>query len=200
MSGESPHFFSVYRHRVYLKLEDNLLQGAHTLTHPASLGLPKSLFLFNDKITRNRAIKVVHTGHRPNDSQKRAFLSEWIPGYTDEGAIEYQNTYGVAHAYIIDDTGNTVAGPYPVQLKVGPTTEEPVHGPFWNVFGDDKSNSNNKLKYYASLTQQTIPIQDVSIGNPGIVTASKHGLANGDLITIDCVDVKVNGSAVFNRF
>jgi hypothetical protein len=195
MSDDAPNFFSQYRHRVYLKLDDDLPQGAHTIVHPEGLGLANTAFTFNDKVTRCRALKVTHAGMRASDVHKRAFLSEWVRGYGNDGAVEYATAYGIEEAFIIDEDGDEVAGPFDVVLKINPTDHEPLHGTWWNKsWANDIEDPTEEVKYYISLTGPSTPIQGVSIANPAVVTAEGHGLSNGDLVTIDDVDINENGT------
>lgn len=194
MAGAASDFFSTMSHRVYLKLSGNLAQGTHTIVHPASLSLSNSSFVFNDKTTRCRAIKTTQIGHRPGDAQKKAFLGEWIPGYGTQGEIEFATAYGISQFYIIDANGNAVAGPFSATLRTSPTTDESTHGSFWNVFGDDSLDSHIALKYYVSLTQATIAVQGITAANPAVVTATGHGLSDGDKITLRDVDINSAGT------
>ena len=84
------------------------------------------------------------------------------------------------------------AGPFSITLRTGPMTAEPTHGPFWNTFGDDALDPNRNLKYYVSLTQPTIAVQNITIANPAVVTAKAHGLSNGDRIALREVDINAS--------
>jgi hypothetical protein len=189
MAGTSPGFHSQFNHRVYLKLDGALAQGSHTIVHPDTT-IADSTFVYNYKTTRCRSLKTP-PGHRPEDTHKKAFLSEWIWAYgTEGGAVEFADTYNITEAYIINSDGGIVSDALPVTLRIDPFTPETYANAWWRVQqGHDASDGLQTIQYYTDMTRPVIAnLEAITQANPAVLTAPGHGLSVGDLFAITGVD------------
>lgn len=119
---------ATFKHYIYLTLDHDLLPGpTYTITCKGD-PFPPTTFLFNDKKVRAKGIHATQMGHRASDGDKRAFLAQWIPGFGNEGRVDFVNLYGVSRVHIIDADGNPVYTIVP-QLRSTATAIEPVLGP-----------------------------------------------------------------------
>ncbi len=114
-----------FRHYIYLKLDSPLEAGSFTITWPSKI-LPSTNFNFNDKKTRASSIRANQVGHRPKDVSKTAYLSLWLPGGEEDGAVDFRR-YKLDQFHIISNRGDIVfTGP--ISLRVGPKDVEPGDG------------------------------------------------------------------------
>jgi len=96
-------FESPAEHRLYLRLPDELVDGAeYTIGFDEGRFEPQSV-TFDPSSTRSEAVHVSHLGFRPDDPAKVAFLSCWIG---DGGALDYSE--GLPFGVLRDDTGESV--------------------------------------------------------------------------------------------
>ena len=156
------------KHFLYLKLSGPLRQGAHVVTFPKGTQLGSANFVFDDRKTRAIAIRATQVGHRPKDAGKLAYLSLWIPGAPDEGAIDFAASYGLKSFEIIDEGGRTVYRGSIIR-RVAPRDVEPNSGFPSNI-------------PYASTNVPPLQIEAISVGHPTVITSRRHGLANGDVV------------------
>jgi endoglucanase len=179
-SGVRTVKYSPMRHMIYLKLSGNLPPGGpYTISNSAS-GMSTFSFSFNDKITRAIGIRANQVGYRPGDVSKLAYLGLWVPGASEEGAINFGRTYSIRSFSVIDSLGHIVfTGP--VTQRVAPTTSETGAG-------------DVALFNYASATQTPLTITDVSRTNPVVVSFKGIPPANGDIVWIYNVDANTVGS------
>ncbi len=158
------------RHFLYLKLDSRLEPGDHAIAFPPETRVTRAPFVFDDKKTRASSIRATQVGHRSGDIRKYAYLSQWIPGWPHEGAVEFLDTYGVKDFHVIDARGAVVfAGE--IVKRIGPTEVEENTG-----FPDNIR--------YASLNTPPRVITAISRGNPAVITSASHGFVNGDVIIL----------------
>lgn len=147
-------YLQANRHYLFLKLGGNLSQGGpYSISNPA---FPTATFTFNDKVTRAHSIRGTQVGHRPNDTGKIAYLAVHIPAYTNEGAIDFINTYGLSSFQIIDANGaSQFTGA--ISLRLAPTIAD--------------ANSFTTLNY-ASMNTAPWVATNVTASNPATFTYS----------------------------
>lgn len=103
-STMQPGRIGTMKHFIRLKLDGNLSPGAYTVSC-ATNPFPATSFTFDPKSSRCISIRATQTGHRYKDPEKRAYLSDWAPGFPSEGAIDFLGTYGLSAFNIIDSNG-----------------------------------------------------------------------------------------------
>ena len=158
------------RHYLFLKLDANLKPGAYTLEFPAETTLGKIPFTFDDKITRASSIRATQTGHRPNDVTKYGYLSQWVPGLPNEGAVDFLRSYELKTFHIID-TQNRIRFTGSITERIGPREVE------------DRSGWPQNIRY-ASLNKVPKLITAISHAKPGVVTSMAHGFSDGDIVVL----------------
>ena len=113
------------RHQLFLKLDRPLEAGVHRLSWPGGLFAPLN-FEFDPKTTRALAIRASQIGQTPTDASRKAYLSLWLPGGEQEGAVDFR-TYGIERFAILDDAGRQVFEA-PIRLRHSSQDPEPSNG------------------------------------------------------------------------
>ena len=158
------------RHYLFLKLDAGLKPGAYSLEFPADTALGKIPFIFDDKVTRASSIRTTQVGHRAHDVTKYGYLSQWVPGMPNEGAIDFHRSYGLKTFHIIDER-NRIQFTGSIVERIGPREVE------------DKSGWPRNIRY-ASLNMAPKTITAISHAKPGVVTSKAHGFSNGDVVML----------------
>jgi hypothetical protein len=114
-----------FTHYVFLKLDAPLSAGKYTVHWPSDL-LPSTEFTFDDKVTRCSSIHSNQLGYRADDTSKYAYLSLWLPGGPDDGAVDFRS-YQLDQFHIVEDRGEVVYSGS-IALRVGPKDREPGSG------------------------------------------------------------------------
>jgi Glycosyl hydrolase family 9 len=114
-----------FAHFLYLKLDQALVPGQYVLRWPHDL-LPPTSFAFDDRGIRASSIHTTLLGHRADDVSKYGYLSLWLPGGPDDGAVDFRR-YSMDGFDVVDASGNTVFSGR-MKLRVGPTDPEPGGG------------------------------------------------------------------------
>lgn len=114
-----------FTHYVYLQLDAPLLSGEYVVQWPDNL-LPPSQFTFDEITTRSCSIHTNQLGYRSDDVSKYAYLSLWLPGGPDDGAVDFRR-YGLDQFHIIDKAEDIVFSGS-IVLRVGPQDPEPGSG------------------------------------------------------------------------
>ena len=157
------------RHYLYLKLDGVLQPGAYAIDFPTGTGLSKAQFTFDPKFTRACSIRATQVGHRPNDQVKYGYVSLWVPGMPNEGAVDFE-FYGLKSFHIIDEEGRSqFSGP--IVKRIGPTDIEQLSGWPENI-------------RYASLNRPPKLIKAITRANPGVVTSPGHGFSDGEFVML----------------
>ena len=169
------------RHVIYLHLSARLLAGVQTVDFPVDVGLPRQEFDYDDRVTRCSAIHHNQVGHSPRDRAKQAYLSQWIPGYGNEGRLYFDET---ARWHIIDQSGSIVwSSEKPLGLRIDATEQEQFSG----VAPDD-----------TLLTSTTSPPRRVvepgyTNTSPAAIYYSGDDLMEGQIIRIEGARAKRSG-------
>jgi endoglucanase len=171
LGSRAPIAATSSKHFLYLKLSGNLREGSYTIRFPSGTGLPDTHFDYNDRDTRAISIRTTQNGHRPNDVNKLGYVSLWVPGAPDHGAIDF-GTYGLGHGatfHVIDKAGEIVFTGS-ISLRIRPTEEE--------------SGTQFRFTYpntrYTEANSRTVT--NVTNANPAVVTSAGHGFSNGDKV------------------
>ncbi|GEM_PF-2360426 len=114
-----------FKHTFYLKLDQPLSEGKHTITWPEGV-FPPTDFVFDTLQTRAIALRSTFVGHRPEDPSKIAYLALWLPEGPKHGAVDFRK-YGIDTFSLIDETGLEVFTA-PVSLRSQPDDPEPSNG------------------------------------------------------------------------
>jgi endoglucanase len=157
------------RHYLFLKLDADLKPGAYEVEFPPNTALGKVPFTFDDKLTRASSIRTTQVGHRPHDVSKYGYLSQWIPGLPNEGAIDFRS-YGLTTFDVIDAQGR-VQFTGNIADRIGPRDIE------------ERSGWPRNIRY-ASQSEAPKRIAAISHEKPGIVTSQGHGFVNGDVVML----------------
>lgn len=169
-----------FRHDIYLKLDGALAPGAHVIGWPHAM-LPDTAFTFDDRQTRASAIHATQNGHRRGDLAKTAFLSLWLPGGPQQGAVDFRD-YGVDGFEIVDEAGTQVFSA-PVRLRSTPETPEPGSG-----LGRDLPDYSDAAEERISLT---------GLRNGTFTTRQPHGFRNGQRIALERLGGEQDAGAIF---
>ncbi len=116
---------SAFQHFVFLKLSQRIVKGRYEINWPQSL-LPPTRFVYDDRKMRSSSIHATQLGHATKDVSKYAYLSLWLPGGPNNGAVDFR-AYGIHSFNIIDERGRTVFFS-DISLRVGPTDDEYADG------------------------------------------------------------------------
>lgn len=173
-----------FRYFIYLKLSGNLGAGDHTIDFPTDTGLSDKEFTFDDYETRCSSIHVNHIGHRPDDADKMAYLSQWAPGQATNGAIEFVTAYGLSAFSIINAAGKEVYTGS-ITLRTAPTDTE-----------EYQPASVPKL---ANSTVTPLVITGITNATPGVVTYTGTDPSNGDYIYFNHIRGMTGLNNVFGR-
>lgn len=169
-----------FRHHLYLKLDGSLPAGTQSISWPQGL-LPDSAFEVDEKRIRASAIHLTQNGHRRHDQGKLGFLSLWLPGGPDQGAIDFR-AYGLDRFEIIDADGETVFEGT-ITLRSAPDSEEPGNG-----------LANPLLDYRDGAAE---PVALTGISGFNISTAGPHDLAPGQRIALERLGGEQDAGAIF---
>lgn len=163
-AGSGQALGTITRHYLYLQLSGNLSQGSYTVAN-ATAGLSGVAFTWSDLTTRCCSIRASQSGYRPGDIAKQAYLSIWIPGHSNEGAIDFLNDYtGLTAFNVIDATNTAVWSGGTISQRTAPTTTEQGQAAVTTV------STSVAPKIAASVTP----------GNPTtITTTAAHGFSSG---------------------
>lgn len=169
-----------FRHDVYLKLDAPLPPGHHVIRWPGAI-LADTAFDWNDRKTRASAIHVTQNGHRRSDLAKTGYLSLWLPGGSDQGAVDFR-TYGIDEFEVIDDTGKQVFAA-PLRLRTGPDTPEPGNG------------LAHELMEYTDASAPRIALSGLRDGT--FTTRQPHGFQTGQRIALERMGGDQDAGAIF---
>lgn len=153
------------RHHIYLQLSGSLAQGSFKLVNDVA-GL-NAFFSWNENSTRCCAIRASMSGHRPGDISKQAYLSIWIPGHRNEGAVDFLKQYnGIRSFNLIDQRGNITWSQGEIRERTTPSTVE----------------QGQVLIHSVSTAVPPKTVATVTGGNPTkIVTTTPHGFVTGQV-------------------
>jgi len=101
----------LFRHIVYLQVEQPLVEGERYRVEFAESFLPPVTFTYDPMVLRSEAVQVSHIGFAPQDPAKVAFLSTWLG---DGGALAYDEELTFA---VVDDLTHEVVFEGPVELS-----------------------------------------------------------------------------------
>lgn len=167
------------KHYVYLKLDAPLAEGNHAISGPKPLDGTR--VIVDDRSTRAAAIHATQLGHRKSDTAKVAYLSLWLPGGPDQGAVDFRR-YGTDRFKVLDEAGGEVfAGA--IRLRAGPTDPEPGNG------------LPHELLDYADASAAAIPLS--RIDGRSFVSSVPHGLHGGQRVALQRLRGEQDASAVF---
>ncbi|PTM41472.1 glycoside hydrolase family 9 protein [Bosea sp. 124] len=172
-----------FKHYVYLKLDGPLAQGDHVIRWPGQQ-LPETRFSYNERQTRASAIRVNQNGYAPIDEGKIAYLSLWLPGAPDEGAVDYRR-YGVKDFEILDADGSVA---FSGNVTLGRSPRDPEEG----------TGLPAGLIDYPSVGRPGLRPASVSRQNPVTFRAPSHGLKDNQLVALAGFTgalAKLNGTA-----
>lgn len=168
------------RHDLYLQLDGALPPGAHVIGWPPGT-LPETRFDYDERSTRASAIRVTQSGHRGSDLAKVAYLSLWLPGGRDEGAVDFRR-YGIGGFRILDEQGREVhAGG--ISLRAAPGDPEPGNG------------LPGPLVEYSGAASARVPL--LRVDGRMIATATPHGFAVGQRIALERLRGEQDAGATF---
>jgi hypothetical protein len=163
---------NAWLHHFYLKLSGKLASGQrYRIRPPTDWAVQDVIFDYDDRVTRAKPLKASFAGWRPNDKSKIAFLSQWVPGEANEGALNLR-AFGFTKFEIIDESGATVWEDGSIPAGKDPTQPEnrelfPAAVPGTN---------NHRLRLYpSSMAASRLRVVSVS----GTVPATVE-LARGD--------------------
>ncbi|MBE7732890.1 glycoside hydrolase family 9 protein [Devosia faecipullorum] len=169
-----------FRHDLYLKLDGSLPAGSYSISWPQGL-LPDAAFEVDEKRIRASAIHLTQNGHRRGDLGKLGFLSLWLPGGPDQGAIDFR-TYGLDRFEIVDEHGETVFSGV-ITLRSAPDSEEPGNG-----------LANLLLDYRDGAAE---PVALTGISGTDVSMAGPHDFAPGQRIALERLGGDQDASAIF---
>lgn len=185
--GDGARFVQM-RHHLYLELDDDLVEGTeYTITFPTEFSFVDYTFTYYPIGMRCSAIAVNQVGYGQSDDAKHAYLTEWIPGYGTEGAVDFSS---VTDWHILDRNGNIVwsAGAAPVE-RLNPSTSE---------LGAIGMSANDMR-----LTSTTQPVRNVTgftNANPCVITYTGDNLSNDMIIRIEDVRSTSGGQDTIANF
>jgi endoglucanase len=177
------------KHFLYLQLTGALAFGQHQITPPQG-SFPSVVFDFNQD-TRCIAIRNTQHGMRAADTLKLGYLSLWLPGAAQEGAVDFVKTYGLKKFEVIDAAGQ-VQFTGDITLRLSPDQ------------GEVGSGLKDGLMRYASLSKPPLKLVAVDYGTPARLTYEGDDPYTGDVlfpahtgigkldntpVTVDAVDV-----------
>ena len=167
---------SSLKHHLYLKLDGPLAQGGPYAIVNSAASISTNL-TWNDRSTRALAINVNQIGYRPDDVGKIAYLSHWMPGAPNEGAVDYS---AFTQFEIINNVGTTVGGPFPIVLRIASgQAEERVSIPVDNITSG-YSSADGKSAFDSTNPAKRQNITAMTAANPAVfTTATNHGWAVG---------------------
>lgn len=168
-----------FKHSLYLKLDGPLPPGSHAIEGPRPVDGAR--IAFDDRLTRAVAIRATQMGHRRTDVAKVAYLSLWLPGGRDQGAVDFRR-YGINRFKVLDDKGREVFSA-PIGLRPGPVEPEPGNG----LPGD--------LLDYAEAAALPVPLADMD--GLSFATSRPHGLRQGQRIALQRLRGDEDASATF---
>lgn len=175
---------NAWMHHFYLKFDADLVSGQiYRIRPPAAWHYEDIIFNYNDRITRAKPLKASFAGWRPNDERKLAYLSQWIPGEANEGAINL-HAMGFTSFELINEAGTTVWNSGVIPVGKDPTNPEPL-----NVFpGRVPATSNYAQRLYpSSEPSKRLTVVSISGTSPATVTlATGEGakIANNDILYV----------------
>jgi endoglucanase len=168
LSSQAPIPAVSSKHFLYLKLNGRLSDGAHSIQFPSGAKLPETRFVKKDKSTRAISIRTTQNGHRPRDASKLGYLSLWIPGAPENGAIDFSN-YGIADgAFHVIDENDAIVFTGSIVARIGPTELE--RGSGFTYPNTRYTEARPRIVTNATAT------------SPLVVTSAAHGFSNGDRV------------------
>ena len=168
------------RHDIYLTLDGPLPPGRHTIAWPDNM-LSDTVFDFDDRSIRASAIHATQNGHRGSDLAKSAYLSLWLPGAPDQGALDFRR-YGIGNFEILDEAGAKVFDGS-ITLRSGPVEPEPGNG------------LPRELVEYSDASADRIVL--ASLQGDTFTSIRPHNLQTGQRITLERLRGDQDASAVF---
>ncbi len=169
-----------FRHQLYLKLDGPLREGEYALAAPGVLPAD-TRFAFDDGRTRAVAIHATQLGHRANDLAKVGFLSLWLPGGPDQGAVDFRR-YALKTFRVVDDAGASVFEA-PIRLRAGPADPEPGNGLAHDLVD--------------TLDADADPVPIRALEGVRIVTTEPHGLKAGTRVGLQRLNGDQDAAATF---
>jgi endoglucanase len=169
-----------FRHELYLQLDGALPQGRHVIGWPPGT-LPDTRFDYDERSTRASAIRVTQAGHRRADLAKVAYLSLWLPGGPDEGAVDFRR-YRLDRFRILDAQGREVhaAG---IRLRAAPADPEPGNG------------LPSPLLEYTSAAAARVPL--LRVDRNRFTALTRHGFVAGQRIALERLNGEQDAAATF---
>lgn len=158
------------KHYIYLELSQPLSEGEHAIKWPGGV-LPDTAFQYSQRTTRAIALRVNQHGHRASDERKVAFLSLWVPGGADEGAVDFRK-FGLDTFDILDEAGK-VRFSSKITLRMAPTDPEPGNG------------LGKPLLDYLSASGPSVEITSLDTRHATTATAPGHKFSKGQRIWLD---------------
>lgn len=179
-SGGDTRSGASFKHDIYLKLDGDLQAGRHLIRWPRHI-LEDTEVDFDDRSTRASSIHATQTGHRPIDLGKVAYLSLWLPGGPDNGAVDFFSD-GVDSFEVVDETGQAVFTA-PIRLRAAPDMPEPGNG-----LGHD-------LQEFTGAASARVPL--VGLHDGTFTSATPHGFLSGQRIALERLGGDMDAGALF---
>lgn len=169
-----------FEHDIYLQLDAPLAAGSQTINWPYAM-LADTSFAFDENSMRASALHVTQNGHRRGDLGKSGYLSLWLPGAENGGAVDFRR-YGMERFDIIDGDDDIVFTGA-VALRTAPDDPEPGNG------------------MPAPLVEYTdgasVPVSLTGRAGETFFTDRPHGFAVGQRIALERLGGEMDASAVF---
>ena len=169
-----------FQYDVYIQLNGPLDAGDFTISWPNDV-LPDTPFSFDDYKTRASSIHVTQSGHRAADTSKVGYLSLWLPGADQHGAVDFR-LYGIDAFDIIDSAGKSVFTGT-IALRASPDTSEPGNG-----------LSADLLTY---VDAAAAPIRLLGLSGETMTTDGRHQFEAGQKVALERLGGEQDAGALF---
>lgn len=159
-----------FKHYLYLQLDGPLEPGTYSIAWPRQM-LSPAAFTYDPAATRAIALRTTQVGHTAGDVAKTAFLSLWLPGGPEDGAVDFRR-YGLDRFRVVDASGKAVFEGA-ITLRKGPKDPEPGNG-VAEPLGD-----------YTHVRSPRVAVRGIEQTDPVRILAPGHGFKAGDRIALE---------------
>ncbi|MFP5078559.1 glycoside hydrolase family 9 protein [Rhizobium sp. YIM 134829] len=171
-----------FKHYLYLQLDGRLEPGRYSISWPKAM-LPATDFTYDPTTTRAIALRATQVGHTAGDVAKTAFMSLWLPGGPEDGAVDFRR-YGLDRFSIVDAAGASVFTGT-IRLRKGPKDLEPGNG------------VAEPLNEYTHVRSPRIAVRGIAQADPIRIVAPGHGFQPGDRIALEGLGGDQDAGATF---